>query len=204
MDQRIKIPIEISAHHIHLTREDFYELFKKNNFTPLKQIGQHQIAAAETVTLVNGNRKIENVRLVAPFREKTQVEISLTEAIYLRIQPVLRLSGDLKNTPGIKIIGPQGELELEEGVIVALRHIHASPEDIGKFGINPNEKVNVLVEGKRSLILRNIPIRVDPAFNWCLHLDTDEGNACGISTKGEGYLVSLQQQKRRFRWFKLR
>lgn len=185
----IKVPIEISARHIHLSQNHFEKLFGKKEPSFYKKLGQSQFAAKERVVLKNGSREIKNVRLVAPFRKKTQVEISFTDAINLGIRPVLRLSGDLKGTPGIEIIGPEGKLELKGGAIIAKRHLHLSPNEAKELNLKHKDVVSVLVRGKRALLFGNVIVRVKDGYNMCVHLDTDEGNAAGILKKGIGYLL---------------
>ena len=187
--EKIVVPVEISARHIHLTQKHFQKLFGKKDPTPLRKLSQSQFAAKETVDLVFKDRVIKNVRIVYPFRKKTQVELSLTDAIHLKIKPVFRLSGDLKNTPGIKIVGPKGEINLKEGVIIPLRHLHVSPEEAKKLNLKNKEKVKIRILGKRALIFENVIVRVKKGFNLALHLDTDEGNAAGIPKKGKGILI---------------
>jgi len=184
------IPVEISARHIHLTQKDFEKLFGKKTPTPLRKLSQNQIAAKETVDLIYKNKSLKNVRIVYPFRQKTQVEISLTDAIYLNIKPVFRISGDLKNTPGIEIIGPKGKIKLKNGVIIPLRHLHISDKEAKKLKLKNKDKVKVKILGKRGLIFENVIVRVKKSYNLALHLDTDEGNACGIPKKGKGILLS--------------
>jgi len=187
--EKIIVPVEISARHVHLTQKHFEKLFGKKKPTFLRKLSQSQFAAKETVDLVFKDRVIKNVRIVYPFRKKTQVELSLTDAIYLKIKPVFRLSGDLKNTPGIKIIGLKGEINLKEGVIVPLRHLHLSPEEAKKLNLKNKEKIKIRILGKRALIFENVIVRVKKGFNLALHLDTDEGNAAGIPKKGKGILI---------------
>ncbi len=183
------IPVEISARHLHLTQKDFEKLFGKKNPTPLRKLSQNQIAAKETVNLIYKNKSLKNVRIVYPFRQKTQVEISLTDAIYLGIKPVFRISGDLKNTPGIEITGPNGKIKLKNGVIIPLRHLHISDKEAIKLKLKNKDKVKIKILGKRSLIFENVIVRVKKSFNLALHLDVDEGNACGIPKKGKGILL---------------
>lgn len=185
----IKIPIEISARHIHLARKDFKTLFKKEEPVFLKKLNQQQFGAEETVEIRNGGKSIKNVRLVAPFRDKTQVEISMTDAFKLGIKPVVTMSGDLKNASAVEIIGPKGKLKLKRGAIVSQRHLHLNPEQAEKLGLKHKQIVSISVDGKRKIIFGNVIVRIDPIFNLCVHLDTDESNAAGISGKGFGYLV---------------
>ncbi len=187
--KKLIVPVEISARHIHLNQTDFKKLFGKKKPTFLRKLSQGQFATKETVTLRNKNQVLFQVRLVAPLRKKTQVEISFTDAIYLKIKPVLRISGDLKKTPGIEILGPKGKLVLKEGVIVPLRHLHVSEKEAQKFNLKPSSKVKIKILGKRGLVFENVWVRVSKQFNLALHLDTDEGNACGLTKKGQGILI---------------
>ncbi len=188
----IKTPIQVSARHIHLTKSDFKKLFGKNQPTISKEMGSHHFAAQETVEIKNKNKSIKNVRLVAPFRDQTQVEISISDAVNLGIKPVIRISGRLKNTPAIEIKGPKGKLRIKQGVIVAQRHLHLNPNKAKKLGLKNKDIVWVLVKGKRVVLLGSVIVRSDSRNNICVHLDSDEGNAAGIFKKGTGYLMIRQ------------
>jgi len=185
----IKVPIEVSARHLHITAEDFNFLFEKKEPSFLKKLGQNQFAAKETVELINKQKSIKKVRVVAPFRDKTQVEISVTDAINLGIKPVIRISGSLKNTPAIEIKSPRGKLRIKEGVIVAQRHLHLNSNEAKKLGLKNKDIISVLAKGKRSVLFNNVVVRVSSQYNLCVHLDSDEGNAAGIFKKGTGYLI---------------
>ena len=179
----IKIPIEVSARHVHLSGKDLERLFgDKYELTAAKALSQgEQYAARETVTLKTAKDVIINVRLIGPVRQQSQVEISRTDAFRLGINPPLRVSGDPKDSPGIAIMEAEGNtLDLKEGVIIAQRHIHASTEDAKKHKLKNGQVVKVKIDGPRGLILENVVVRVAPDFNWNLHLDTDEGNAAGV------------------------
>lgn len=177
------IPVGISARHIHLCREHLKVLFgpeaQLNVFRALPQPGE--FAAQERVTLVGPRlRAIENVRVLGPLRDFTQVEISRTDARILGINPPVRASGDLKNSSAISIIGPAGTVVLEEGVIIANRHIHLSPDDAAFFGVRDNDVVDVRVISEKPTILGKVQIRVSPKFVLYMHLDTDDANAAAI------------------------
>jgi len=187
----IKVPIEISARHIHLTPKDFKTLFGKNQPTFLRKLGQQQFAAKETVEIINKDKLIKRIRVVAPFRDQTQVEISVTDAINLGIKPVIRISGSLKNTPAIQVKGPKGKLRIKQGIIVAQRHLHLNPNEAKKFGLKHKDIISVLAKTKRSVLFNNVVVRVSSQYNLCVHLDSDEGNAAGIFKKGMGYLTRL-------------
>ncbi|MBI4812726.1 phosphate propanoyltransferase [Candidatus Falkowbacteria bacterium] len=178
----MRIPIEISARHIHLSQNDADILFGKgckfNIFKALSQRGQY--AYEEMVKLVGPRGEIENVRFAGPCRPRTQVEISETDARKLGIDVPVRESGKLAGTPGLKVIGPKDEVNLKEGVIVALRHVHMDPKTAAKLGVKNGDIVKVDINGIRDLIFENVVVRVDPSFRLSMHIDTDEANAAQI------------------------
>lgn len=185
------IPIEVSARHIHLSQSHLETLFgKKYKLTPARQLSQPgTFAAQETVTLKNKDKKIEQVRVVGPCRERTQVELAWTDAINLDLKAPLKKSGHLAETPGIILVGPKQELKIKQGVIIPWRHIHLSPNQADNLGVKPEQMVSVEMKGDRGLIFNKVQIRVGDDYDLCMHLDTDEGNACGITEQGEGKLV---------------
>jgi acetate kinase len=132
------------------------------------------------------------VRVLGPARPDTQVEISMTEQFKLGIQPPVRESGDIQNTPGLSIEGPAGTITIDKGVICALRHIHMSTEDALRFGLRDKFKVRVRVEGERELIFGDVLIRVNPQFKLAMHIDTDEANAANIGTGAIGHVEAVQ------------
>jgi acetate kinase len=191
-----KIPIAISARHVHLTRETVDVLFGKDyeltEYKPLSQPGQY--AANETVTIVGKKNKIENVRILGPLRPKDQVEISKTDEFFLGVDAPIRESGHLDGTPGITLIGTKGTVTLKEGVIIALRHIHMHPSDAELFGVKDHDIVSVEVDDEdRPLTFKNVVIRVSDKFKLEMHIDTDEGNAAEIKSGEEGVLMSCKQ-----------
>ena len=179
-DKRVKVGV--SARHIHLSREDMDILFGKgSDLTPQKDLMGGQFAAKETVTIIGLKlRAIENVRVLGPLRKQTQVEVSATDCIRLGVKAPVRLSGDLKGSAPITIIGPKGAVTIQEGCIVALRHIHMSPADAAAYGVKDKQVVRVQMGGERGGYLDNVPVRVDPSFTTEMHIDTDEANALGI------------------------
>ncbi|MBK7406653.1 MAG: acetate/propionate family kinase [Saprospirales bacterium] len=201
-----RIPIAISARHVHLQQETVEALFGKghqlNIHKWLSQPGQ--FAAQETVTLVGPKNKLENVRILGPCRDHDQVEISRTDEFFIGIDAPIRESGKIENSPGIKLIGPKGEVLLPEGVICAWRHIHMNPSDAATFGVEDRDVVDVAVINgtERDLVFGNVLIRVSEDYILEMHIDTDEGNAAEIesgnttgalmATKSKGVL-----QKRR-------
>ena len=179
-DKRVKVGV--SARHVHLSREDMDILFGKGSEpTPQKDLMGGQFAAKETVTIIGLKlRAIENVRVLGPLRKQTQVEVSATDCIRLGVKAPVRLSGDLKGSAPITIIGPKGAVTIQEGCIVALRHIHMSPADAAAYGVKDKQVVRVQMGGARGGYLDNVPVRVDPSFTTEMHIDTDEANALGI------------------------
>ena len=191
------IPIEISAHHVHLAQEDVEKLFGPGHqLTPEHELSQPgQYACAEKVHLVGPKGKIANVRVLGPTRKETQVEIAMTEQFKLGIQPPIRESGDLANTPGVTLEGPYGTSQIQRGVICAQRHIHMSPEDAMRRGLRDKYVVRVRVEGDRELIFGDVVVRVNPNFRLAMHIDTDEGNAASIRTGMIGFIDEIQVRR---------
>jgi len=188
----MKVPIEISARHVHLSKPDMEALFgsgfELSKYKDLSQTGQY--AAKETVELAGPHGKIDKVRVLGPCRAQTQIEVSETEARQLGINPPVRDSGNLDGTPGIKIIGPKGEVDLKQGVILALRHIHIDSAAAVELGIKNYDRVKVDTIGTRDLLFENVLVRVDPSFKLAMHIDTDEANAAGIDKDNhEGEII---------------
>lgn len=187
----VKIPIEISARHIHLCTKDLETLFGKGySLTKKRDLSQPgEFAANETLTISFRGKTIPNVRVVSPLRPETQVEISATDAYNLGFPAEVRPSDNLKNTSGMLLIGPKGKVELKNGVIIAQRHLHVSYRDALKIGINGKKSVSVKVAGQRAITFHNIIIRKAENYRLVVHLDTDEGNAAGITGKILGELI---------------
>ncbi|MGD0089241.1 MAG: acetate/propionate family kinase [Planctomycetota bacterium] len=190
------IPIGVSAHHVHLTREHVAALFGPGRtltkYADLSQPGQ--FACNEQVTLVGPKSRIERVRVLGPIRNESQVEISRTEEFKLGIDAPIRASGDLAGTPGLRLEGPAGNVQLEHGVINALRHIHMLPEDALSFALRDKDMVRVRIEGPRSVIFGDVLVRVHPEFRLEMHIDTDEANAAEINAGATCYLDSIQER----------
>ncbi|MEG0854094.1 MAG: phosphate propanoyltransferase [Angelakisella sp.] len=182
MENQVKL--EISARHVHVSEHDLEVLFGKGYaLTHKKDLSQPgQYASAERVDVVGPKRTLSGVSILGPTRPSTQVEISLTDARAIGVAAPIRESGDIAGTPGCKLVGPCGEITLTEGVIVAKRHIHATPEDAAKLNVSDKEIVSIkVVTPQRSTILGDVVVRVSPKFALAAHLDTDEGNAAAIS-----------------------
>ncbi len=191
------IPIEISAHHAHLSQVDVEKLFGPGHqLTPAHELSQPgQYACAEKVHLIGPKGRIDNVRVLGPTRKETQVEIAMTEQFKLGIQPPIRESGDLANTPGLTLEGTQGSTTITHGVICAQRHIHMSPEDAMRRGLRDRYVVRVRIEGDRELIYGDVVVRVNPNFRLAMHIDTDEGNAASIRTGMIGCIDEIQMRR---------
>ncbi len=192
----LPIPVEISAHHVHLAQADVEALFGPGHqLTPKSELSQPgQFACEEQVHLVGPKGRIAKVRVLGPTRKETQVEIAMTEQFKLGIQPPIRQSGDLAGTPGITLEGPYGSTTIERGVVCAQRHIHMTPEDAMRFHVRDNYIVRVRIEGERQLIFGDVVVRVNPAFRLAMHIDTDEGNAGNIQTGMLGYIEEIQSR----------
>ncbi len=192
----LPIPVEISAHHVHLAQADVEALFGPGHqLTPKSELSQPgQFACEEQVHLVGPKGRIAKVRVLGPTRKETQVEIAMTEQFKLGIQPPIRQSGDLAGTPGITLEGPYGSTTIERGVVCAQRHIHMTPEDAMRFHVRDNYVVRVRIEGERQLIFGDVVVRVNPAFRLAMHIDTDEGNAGNIQTGMLGYIEEIQSR----------
>jgi len=185
-----KVSVGLSNRHLHVTREHLDILFgpghQLTEYKVLSQPGQY--ACEEKVDIVGPKRTIKGVRILGPVRKETQVELSVSDGYALGINPPVRDSGDLEGTPGVKLVGPKGEVDIEYGVIVAARHIHMHPDDAKTFGVEDFQRVKVKVEGMRGLIFENVLIRVSPSYALDMHIDVEEGNAAGI---GNGAMVEV-------------
>ncbi|MBT2692488.1 phosphate propanoyltransferase [Bacillus sp. ISL-55] len=178
------IPIGVSNRHIHLKREDLDKLFGEGyQLTTAKKLSQPgEFAANETVRVVGSKGEFPAVRVLGPLRKFTQLEISNTDSFSLGVKAPLRASGNLDGTPGIKLVGPKGALEIQEGVIVAERHIHMTPGDAANYNVQDGDYVSVKSAGERSLIFNQVLIRVKDSYALDMHIDTDEANAAGLRT----------------------
>lgn len=188
--------VEISAHHIHLTQEHVEALFGKGHqltkHADLSQPGQY--ACKEQLTIAGPKGPIERVRILGPARKYTQVEIAMTEQFKLGIQPPIRESGDIADTPGCTLESPNGSVKIDRGVICAMRHVHMSPEDALRYGVRDKSFVRVRIGGDRELVFGDVLVRVDPNFKLAMHIDTDEGNAANVKTGAKGYIDAIQSE----------
>ena len=186
-----KILVETSARHVHLTDEHIEVLFGKGKTltvrNELSQPGQY--ASNERVDLVGPKNTIKNVMILGPARKATQVEISMTDARTLGVTPPVRESGDVAGSAGIKLVGPAGELTINEGVIIAKRHAHLTPEVAEEWGVSNGEIVMLKVNTDRGVIFDDVVVRVNSSFAAAVHLDTDEANAAACSGVVYGEII---------------
>ena len=178
------VPIGVSARHVHLTQEHVEALFGPGyQLTKKKDLMGGQFAANEQVTIVGLKlRAIENVRILGPTRKASQVEVSQTDSLKLGVKVPIRESGDVAGSAPIALVGPKGALYLNEGCIIAMRHIHMSPKDALEAGVKDGDVVSVKVDNDRGTIFNQVKIRVHESFTLEMHIDTDEANAAHIAT----------------------
>ena len=182
--------VETSARHAHVTKETLEILFGEGyELTVKKELSQPgQFASNERITVVGPKKELSGVSILGPCRGADQVELSATDARSLGIDAPIRESGDTKGSGACKLVGPKGEVELKEGVIVAKRHIHMTPEDAKAFGVENGEIVNVKLDSGngRMTIFGDTVIRVSPSYALAMHIDTEESNAaaCGRDMRG--------------------
>ncbi len=184
--------VEISARHVHVTKETLEVLFGKGyELTVKKELSQPgQFASNERVTVVGPKKELAGVSILGPCRSADQVELSATDARSVGIAAPIRESGDVKGSGACKLVGPAGEVELKEGVIVAKRHIHMTPEDAEKFGVKDAQIVKVAINtAERSLVFGDTVVRVSPKYALAMHVDTDEANAAAIPGSCMGTIV---------------
>lgn len=187
----MKIMVETSARHIHVTAETFATLFGPDatltNKKDLSQPGQY--ACAERVTVVGPKGEI-TMSILGPFRNADQVEVALTDARKLGLNAPIRESGDVAGTPGCKLVGPCGEVEIDCGVIAAKRHIHLTPDAAAEFGVTDKQIVSVTVGAEgRKVTFGDVVCRVHQNFAPAMHIDTDESNAAGLCGTVDGEIV---------------
>jgi len=187
---QIFVPLEASGRHVHVTAEQARRLFGHalTPDRPLSQPGQY--LAKERVTVVGPKGEFQNVAVLGPERKEGQVEISLTDGRTLGIQPPVRLSGDVKNSPGCTLTGPNGTVKLEQGVICARRHIHLTPEEGRRFSVEDKQVVRLQTFTERPAVFEDVVVRINPGFSAAVHLDYDEANACGFQKGDWGRILS--------------
>lgn len=177
----LRCPVNASNRHIHLCQRDADRLFHPGyRLTPLRLLAQPgQFAAQEQVVMQTDAGSLK-LRVVGPIRRETQIELSAAEAVKLRLPAVLRMSGDIQGTPGCRLVNGDKQIALERGVIVAARHVHMSAQEAEAFGLQNGDKVSLLVEGGRGMLLGNVVVRSGQGHALEAHIDREEANACGL------------------------
>lgn len=185
------VPIGVSNRHVHLNRADMDALFGEGSeLTRIKDLGQPgQYAAAETVTSQGSKGELKRMRVLGPLRDESQIEISIGDGYMLGVRAPIRESGQLEGTPGIRVVGPNGEVEIKRGVIVALRHIHLDPATAEHMGVHDGQLVRVEVGGLRGAILNNVLIRVSDKYAPEMHIDVEEANALGVKNGDQARII---------------
>lgn len=183
---RLAIPVGVSVKHCHLTKEHFKTLFgasaEPKRVKDIKQPGFY--AAEEAIDVKGPKGTLKRIRLVAPYRDRTQIELAATDAMAIGLKPPVRESGDVRASAGATLIGPAGQVELKEGVIIAQRHLHFHPDEAKTIGIESGEVVRVRAGtgGGRSVVFEDVVVRVGTKYSLEFHVDTDEANAAGLKT----------------------
>jgi putative phosphotransacetylase len=187
-----KVPVGLSNKHLHVSQEDLEILFGKGYeltpFKPLKQPGQY--AANEKVDVVGPKGVLKGVRILGPARKETQVELSMTDARTIGINAPVKESGKLEGTPGLKLVGPAGDANIDHGAIIALRHVHLSAEQAKEAGVVDKQMISLRFGGERGLIFDNVLVRSGEGHDSEIHLDTDEGNAAGLKSGDLGEIIA--------------
>lgn len=183
-EDKHEIPVGISNRHVHLSQADVNSLFGEGyQMIKMKDLSQPgQYACKETVTICGPKGAIEKVRILGPVRSKTQIEVLAGDSFKLGVASQARLSGDLHGTPGITLVGPKGSVQTTEGLIVAQRHIHMTPEDAQHFGVHDGEIVSIQISGPRGGIYNNVAVRANNASALECHLDVEEANAMNLNS----------------------
>lgn len=186
---QICVPLEASARHVHLTREQAQQLFG-HDLTPRRPLSQPgQFLAQERVTLQGPKGKLNHVAVLGPVRKEAQVEISLTDGKALGIDPPIRASGDVVNSPGILLLGEHGNVAIQEGVIAAQRHLHLTPATAERFRVRDKQIIRLQTYTNRPVVFENVLVRVSPHYADTAHLDFDEANACAMQPGDWGRIL---------------
>ena len=186
------IPVGISNRHVHLSDQDVKSLFGDDyQLTVMKELSQPgQYAGKETLTICGPKGAIEKVRVLGPTRSQSQVEILAGDCFKLGIKAIPKLSGDLSNSPGITLIGPNGSVQLREGVILAKRHIHMKPSDAQRLNVRDGQEVKIEITGMRGGTLNQVSIRATNESSLECHLDVEEANALGVTAGSVIHIVA--------------
>lgn len=185
--------VETSARHVHVDRKTLDILFGEGyELTHKKDLSQPgQFACEERIQVIGTKGSLPSVSILGPIRPNTQVELSAADARSIGVKAPVRESGDIAGSGACKLVGPKGEVEISEGVIVAKRHIHCTPEDAKKYGLSDKQVVSVKIESaERSLVFGDVVVRVSPKFALAMHIDTDESNAAGVTPGLMGEIIA--------------
>ncbi|MBR0598982.1 phosphate propanoyltransferase [Sinanaerobacter chloroacetimidivorans] len=187
----MKITVGISNKHAHLTQEQIEALFGKGyHLTFFRNIKQpDEFVSNEKIDVAGPKGILKDVRILGPAREKAQIEMTLTNARAIGVEAKIRVSAHVEGSSGVTLIGPAGQIELKEGVIAAVRHLHMTPDEARTLGLHEGQRVAVETSGERAVIFKNVIVRIDELFSLELHLDTDEANAAGLKNGDEVTLV---------------
>ena len=189
LQRRLFVELEASGRHVHVTKEQAMKLFG-HDLTPSRPLSQPgQYLAKERVEILGPKGSFQNVAVLGPCRKEAQVELSATDAVTIGVKPPVRLSGDVQGSAPITIVGPLGKLDLQQGTIIAQRHIHMTPEDAKLQGVKHGDMVQLRTLTGRPVVLEQVAIRVSPDFCTFAHLDYDEANACGFHKGDLGMIL---------------
>ena len=190
-DSAQTVPVEISARHVHLTREAVDKLFGAGyKLTPKRDLSQPgQFLSEERVKIVTRKGELDNIAVLGPERQAVQVELSMTDARALGLKAPIRLSGDLTGAADVIIIGPMGMIEAKGSAIVARAHLHMTPQDAQRYGVNNGEKVSIRMDTERPMTINDVEVRVSSTSKLAVHIDFDEANAAALSGDGQGWLI---------------
>lgn len=186
-----KLTVGISNRHAHLTQTQLDMLFGKGYVLTFNRniLQRDEFVSNETIDIIGPKGSLKNIRIMGPTRDVAQIELSLTDAFQVGVEGNVRISRDVKGTSAIRLVGPCGECQLNEGVIIPLRHIHISPNDAKALNLWSGKKVCVETKGERGLIFKNVVVRIDDDFIYEFHIDRDEANAAGLSHGDEVFLI---------------
>lgn len=191
--RRLFVELEASGRHVHVTKAQAMTLFG-HSLTPKRPLSQPgQYLAEERVTVIGPKGSFENVAVLGPERKEAQVEISLTDGRTLGLNPPVRLSGSVADTPGVVLKSSAGTVKLDRGVIAAQRHIHLTPEDAAHFGVRDKQTVRLQTYTSRPVVFEQVAVRVSPDFASYVHLDYDEANACGFQKGDLGRILPCER-----------
>ena len=186
---RVFVPLEASGRHVHVTKDQAMALFG-HGLTPERPLSQPgQFLSRERVTVVGPKGEFRNVAVLGPERKEAQVEVSLTDGKTLGIEPPVRLSGQVQDSPGCSLAGPNGQVRLDRGVIAARRHIHLTPQAAARFGVADKQVVSLRTFTTRPTVYGDVVVRISPDFAPAVHLDYDEANACGFRNGDFGRIL---------------